>query len=243
MYRSLWIRLATFLVWLLAAGCAVYWALQFVSRPLSPVSATVATPAPGIGTVDAQALAKGLGGGQVTASSNATDITPPPSALQAARFQLTGVVVNKSPAGQGLALIAVDGKPPRPYRVGTGLTDGVVLHSVAAGKAMLATTQDAAPSLTLELPQQTSAVVGTAIASRPLISTTPPTPPATPTPAPAAAAPTPTAPTPTAPPPAASPAATPMPVPGQKPPRLGANRQRGVDREARTEAQDAAPAQ
>jgi general secretion pathway protein C len=207
MQRTLWNQTATFLVWLLAAASVVYWALQFVSGPASPLSAAVAAPAPGVGTVDAQALAKGLGGGAAPITSpEAAPVTP--SVFQAARFVLTGVVVNRGGVSPSVALIGVDGKPPRPYRVGTSLADGIVLHSVSAGKAMLATSSDAPVGLTLELPQLTSAVAGTAIAARPAA---PPvfTPPATAS---------------------ANPAASPMSALGQRPERLGANREREADR-------------
>jgi general secretion pathway protein C len=228
MQRPPWIRFATFLIWLLAAASAVYWALQFVQGPTSPISAAVAAPAPSGSAVDAQALAKGLGGGNVTPRDTSPDAAP--SAFQATRFVLTGVVVNRNASGQGVALIAVDGKPPRPYRVGTPLADGIVLHSVSAGKALLSASQDAAPGLTLELPQLTSAVAGTAIVSRPAIS-------------PQAI--------PVAPAPSASPAANPMAGPGTRPARFGANREREADRakekDARREtqkaSQDGAPAQ
>ena len=217
MQRPPWIRFATFLVWLLAAGCAVYWALQFVRGPALPPSAAVAAPAPGTGAVDTQALARGLGGGKAQLSSP-TEVVAAPSAFQAARFLLTGVVVQKSsrPANQqGVALIAVDGKPPRPYRVGSQLADGVMLHSVSAGKAMLSASADAAPGLTLELPQLTTAIAGTALAVRPAL----------PTAIPATV-------------PAISPSNNPMAapnatgVPGQRPPRPLANRQREAAREA-----------
>jgi general secretion pathway protein C len=178
MQRPLWNRFATFLVWLLAAGCAVYWALQFVRGPATPLSAAVAAPNSNVGAVDAQALARGLGGGQAPAPSAAQAAAPSP--IQASRFVLSGVVVQKS-SQQGVALIAVDGKPPRPFRVGSALADGVMLHSVSAGKAMLATSPDAAPGLTLELPQLTSAIAGTAIPARAAMpAATSPTPPANP---------------------------------------------------------------
>ncbi len=221
MYRPLWNRLATFLVWLLAAASAVYWALQFVQGPTSPISAAVAAPVPGVGSVDAQALAKGLGGGLLAASSPSATAQAAQSALQAARFVLTGVVVNRNSSQQGVALIAVDGKPPRPYRVGSPLTEGVVLHSVTAGKAMLSATLDAAPGLTLALPQLTSAVVGTAVVSRPNLAAIPANPAAAPTNS------------------AATPAANPMSALGQRPSRPGANRQREGDKES----QSPAPAQ
>ncbi len=223
MQRPPWIRFATFLVWLLAAGSAVYWALQFVRGPNAPLSAAVAAPASGAGALDAQALARGLGGGKAQPSSP-TEVAAAPSAFQAERFLLTGVVVQKSsrPANQqGVALIAVDGKPPRPYRVGSQLADGVMLHSVSAGKAMLSASADAAPGLTLELPQLTTAVAGTAQAVRPALPAT--MPPAIPA----------TMPAPTISPsnnPMAGPSAT--GVPGQRPPRPLANRQREAAREA-----------
>jgi general secretion pathway protein C len=223
MQRSFWNRFATFLVWLLATGCVVYWALKFVRGPQVPLSAAVASPANSAGAVDAQALAKALGGGVAPAVAAASPAVAP-SALQAARFVLTGVVVQKAGSGTGVALIAVDGKPSRPYRVGSALTDGVVLHSVSAGKAMLSTAANAPAGLTLELPQLTTAVAGNVVAVRP----------AMPAPIPAAAA------TPAA-NPMAVPGATPG-VPGQRPPRPLANRQRGADKETARD-QAGSPAQ
>lgn len=216
MQRPLWIRFATFLVWLVAAGCAVYWALKFVTGPSAPLSAAVAAPAAGLGVVDTQALARGLGGGK-TALTNPTEVAAAPSAFQASRFVLTGVVVQKTGSSRGVALIAVDGKPPRPYRVGTQLADGVVLHSVSAGKAMLASAADAPPGLTLELPQLTTALAGTALATRPAM-------PSMPSAIPSISAPL-----------AATQAANPMAapgIPGQRPPRPLANRQRENEKEA-----------
>jgi general secretion pathway protein C len=176
MQRPLWNRLATFLVWLLAALCCVYWALKFVRGSVAPLSAAVAAPASSVGAVDTQSLAIGLGGGKAPAGSSPTEAPAAPSALQAARFLLTGVVVQKTRASSGVALIAVDGKPPRPYRVGSQLTDGVVLHSVAVGKALLSSAMDAAPSLTLDLPQIYTASVGNARPSRPALQAEPYTP-------------------------------------------------------------------
>ncbi len=217
MQRSLWNRLATFVVWLLAAGSVVFWALKFVRGPVAPVSAAMASPSASSFSVDPQALAKGLGGGQIAPSPNAASPSPSVQAIQASRFLLTGVVVDNAKNGSGVALIAVDGKPPRPYRVGAVLADGAMLHSVAAGRAMLSVSSGEAPSLTLELPMLTSAVAGTAMPARPAFS-----------PAPVAAA--------------ARPAAIPMPPADSRAPRFGANRQREESRAAPAE-QAEAPAQ
>lgn len=231
MQRPLWNRFATFLVWLLTAACAVYWVLKFSSGPSAPSTASVAR-ATGTDAVDAQALAKGLGGGK-TAPVAPSEIATAPSALQATRFLLTGVVVQKANSGQGVALIAVDGKPPRPYRVNAQLADGVILHSVSAGKAMLATGKDTPAILSLELPRLISAVAGTAVPPRPVlpvpaITANPgmnPAPMLTPSAAPgglpmAASA-----------MPPANPMAAPG-IPGQRPPRPLANRQREGEKES-----------
>ncbi len=241
MQRSLWIRFATFLVWLLAAGCAVYWALKFVKGPQAPASAAVATAPTAAGAADLNALAKGLGGGQALISSAAAPAAAP-SALQASRFVLTGVVVQKS-SRQGVALIAVDGKPSRPYRVGSTLADGVILQSVSNGKAMLATSPDGAPDLTLELPKLTTALVGNAVAARPNQSMVQPTVPSVvqpiaPQPNLATSLPSPINSTPSAvqAPLAAAMTATspanPTAAPGSRPPRPLANRLREMPQEA-----------
>lgn len=219
MTRSIWIRFATFLVWLLAAGCIVYWALKFVNGAVAPLSASVAAPSAGAGNLDALSLTKGLGGRQPPASNNPPAVAAA-SALQASRFVLTGVVVQRS-SRQGVALIAVDGKPPRPYRVGAELADGVILQSVSNGKAMLATSAEAAPELTLALPQLSSAVVGTAVAARPILPS-PVFAPPIPTPVAAAAIAT------TPPNALANPSAT----LGNRPARSLANRQREGEKES-----------
>ncbi|MFM7330644.1 MAG: type II secretion system protein N, partial [Brachymonas sp.] len=162
MQRTFWIRFATFVIWLLVGGSAVFWGLKFVQGPAAPPSANAAVSSGAAAAVDSQALAKGLGGGRaVTSNLGANDaVNVPANSIVSSRFVLTGVVVNRAGSSQSsVALIAVDGKPARPYRVGAGVEDGVVLHSVAAGKAMLAVNMQTEPSTTLELPKLTTAVV------------------------------------------------------------------------------------
>jgi general secretion pathway protein C len=130
-----------------------------------PLSAALAAAPASAGAADLSALAKGLGGGKAPINSALTGAVAP-NALQASRFILTGVVVQKS-SQQGVALIAVDGKPARPYRVGSALADGVVLQGVSNGKAMLSASAQAATELTLELPRLITALVGNATAARP----------------------------------------------------------------------------
>jgi general secretion pathway protein C len=139
------LRLVTFLVAALAAASATYWGLLWSAAAPSAASAAViyasASPA------DPQLVARVLGGAQAGVAA----APGPPVDAVAKRFQLTGVVAERSKGGY--ALIAIDGKPAQPYRVGSRVDDALVVHSVAARSAALAASVDAPVSLTLELPQ------------------------------------------------------------------------------------------
>ncbi len=140
---SLWrLRIVTFLIAALAAASAAYWVLKWrATTPPSP-GAALAYASPVM--ADPRALARLLGGGQ-------TQITATLALSQASRFKLMGVVADL--ARGGYALIAIDGKPARPYHVGSRLTESLVLHSVARRSAALATSLDAPATVTLELPK------------------------------------------------------------------------------------------
>jgi general secretion pathway protein C len=69
---------------------------------------------------------------------------PTPSSSQ---FKLLGVIA--STKGQGSALIAVDGQPPKAYRVGQEVSEGVKLISLAPKQARL---KSNGQDLVLELP-------------------------------------------------------------------------------------------
>jgi general secretion pathway protein C len=132
---------ATFAVWALVAASAVYWGLKLTARPAGPPAAPLAvrTPAP----ANPAAVARLLGASPVAAAA-----TPSPSL--ASRFALVGVVASRS--HKGAALIAVDGKPAKPFRVGAAVNEGLVLQSVDSRRAVLAASVDGPPVLTLDLP-------------------------------------------------------------------------------------------
>jgi general secretion pathway protein C len=71
-----------------------------------------------------------------------------PVASLSSRFALIGVVADATHSGA--ALIAVDGKPPKPFRVGANIDENLVLQSVDSRRAVLGS--GGAPVLTLELP-------------------------------------------------------------------------------------------
>ena len=137
-------RGATFVLWALAAASAVAWGLRIAgTAPVEELPAAAAQP---VAAADPAALARLLGG--VPAAPGAAPAAPG----LASRFHLLGVAAGAQ-SGAGAAVIAVDGKPGRPYRVGATLDEGVVLQSVHGRQAVLgAPGAGGQPLVTLELP-------------------------------------------------------------------------------------------
>ena len=133
-----WPRIATFGLAALAAGSVLFWGLRLQQPSHAPGAAPATAPAPA--QADPQSIARLLGAGQAPVAVLA------PSA--ASRYALAGVV-----AGQrgGAALISVDGKTARPYRVGSRVDDGLVLQSVSGRRAALAASAAGPAAFTLEM--------------------------------------------------------------------------------------------
>ncbi len=141
------------MIWALVAGAALFWGLRLLvsAAPVAPN-----TPVAAIGPAARGDLTRLLG----------SDPPPPAVAVAAeappdARFQLIGVVAPRAQAAarEGLALIAVDGKPAKAYRVGAVIEGQTILKSVAARGAMLGP-RDGAPQVTLTLTPPTAANTG-----------------------------------------------------------------------------------
>lgn len=143
---SIWsLRLITLAVWLLVVLCGVYWAMKFVT--VKPVNAAFAAATPAV-VLDTQAIAMLLG-----APNSAVEqvvITPASS-----NYALFGLAMEKS--GRGVALIATDGKPAKPYRVGGKVADEWVLKSISRTGVILAASMDAADGIKLDLPVRLTA--------------------------------------------------------------------------------------
>ena len=137
------VRIATFVVFALAAASAAFWSIKVwgVSQPGGAGLAALASAPP----LDPQAVAQALGGG-----ASALRVAEAPVA-SSGRFVLHGVVADT--AHVGVALIAVDGKPAKPYAVGKVIDGRLLVQSVNGRRAVLASAMDAAPEVTLELPQ------------------------------------------------------------------------------------------
>ncbi|HSQ73551.1 MAG TPA: hypothetical protein VLM87_14120 [Rubrivivax sp.] len=147
------VRWWTFLVWALVAASALAWGLKvFVTPQPAPPQARVAEPASAL----RGDLTRLLGADPVAPVAKAA---PEPAAD--ARFDLVGVVSPRSSqaAREGLALIAVDGKPPRAYRVGAVVDGAHVLQTVSARGATLGP-RDGAAVIALTLPPPAPAATG-----------------------------------------------------------------------------------
>ena len=136
-------RIVTLLVWLLAGASVMYWGLKLSGPSSASMNATVATS--GAAQSDPGMVAYLLGVRQSAVSAPTADAPPAPS-----RFSLTGVIAGHT--NHGAALISVDGKAPKPYRVGSQIEPGLVLQSVAPRRAVLAASADGPAAFTLDLP-------------------------------------------------------------------------------------------
>lgn len=134
------VRLGTLALWAAAGASVVFWGLRLSAPaagpavPVAPVTAIVP---------DAQALARVLG---------AQPLAPAAPAVQlSSRFALIGVLSGRA-SGGGAALIAVDGKPAKPFRVGATVDEGLVLQTLGPRQAQLGPAVGEPATLTLDMP-------------------------------------------------------------------------------------------
>lgn len=133
---------STFVLWALVAGSAVFWGLKMSARsaPITAPAMAARPPAP----ADPAAVARLLGAAPVTAGA------APAAPSAGSRMTLVGVVASRSQ--HGAALISVDGKPAKPFRVGAMVDEGLVLQSVQGRQAVLGASVSGPATVTLELP-------------------------------------------------------------------------------------------
>lgn len=134
-------RLSAFLVWALAAASAVFWGLRVFSQPLAvPPHAQPVMPAAGSPAAVARMLAP-------AAAASAAAV---PSAASA-RFRLLGVMAPRPGGRGGVALLSIDGQPPRAYRPGAVVEGELLLQQLGPRSASFGPA-GAAAAFTLELP-------------------------------------------------------------------------------------------
>ncbi len=139
---SLWpARAGAFLLATAAAASVVYWTLQIQSVQLQAPRVSVDSASPA--AVDSVAVARALGASPQAAGPIVADVSV------SSRLVLAGIVASHK--GSGAALIAVDGKPAKPFQVGATVTDNWVLRRVQARSVSLS---QGGAEVALELPQK-----------------------------------------------------------------------------------------
>jgi general secretion pathway protein C len=154
--RAMPARLSAFVIWAFAASGLVFWGYRLSVRPLAMPAHTR--------TVSESAGARGDMSRMLGTSLAPANVAAAPVAANS-RFRLLGVLapppgsVEQHPA-RGVALIAVDGKPARAYKVGARLDNELVLQSISRRSASIGPAQGAA-SVVLELPPPLAPATGT----------------------------------------------------------------------------------
>lgn len=139
--RAGWPAGAAAVLWCAAAASLVFGWLHFPQGQPS-VTATVVNADPAMASPDVAAGLRRAWGVQQDA--------PQIDTAQSMRYQLLGVVAGAS--GQGSALIAIDGQPPKPYRVGQVVSEGIFLQSLGSREARLGAGLDGPSQINLSLP-------------------------------------------------------------------------------------------
>jgi len=143
------VRWVAFGLWAAVAASAVYWGLKlFVPGLAVPAQTTVAS----LQATPRGDLSRLLGADEVPVVAEAA---PDP------RFHLIGVVAPRAAgaAREGLALIAVDDKPARAYRVGAVVDGDTVLQEVHARSVALGP-RDGPVRVSLDIPPPPPASTG-----------------------------------------------------------------------------------
>lgn len=152
--RRMAARWLAFVIWAAVSATAAFWALRLLA-PMTPAPAhtlTVATAAAARGD-----LARILGVDSMPAAA-----TREAAPAEERRYQLLGVAAPRAAADsrEAVALIAVDGKPARAYRIGAAVDGDTVVLSVGARNVGLGPRGGAA-TVALELPALPPAATGT----------------------------------------------------------------------------------
>lgn len=143
-------RLLTLLLATLAAASAWFWVLHWPATTAGPGwhSASINPP-----VADPAQVARLLGAS--AAPDGAANLPDP---VAPANIKLLGVIAppdagaRDGAGGLGRALIAVEGGPPKPFRVGQAVTGQLMLQSVQARSAVLAPDAQSPATVTLTLP-------------------------------------------------------------------------------------------
>ena len=140
--------LVTTAVWAVLGLSAVAWGLALWPKNSQPLAVSVASvEATNVPVLQAADIAKVLG-----ASGAAPASSPLTTAPAAERMSLLGVAM--AGKGNAIAVISLDGQPPKPFHVGATVSAGLVLQSVTSTQALLGAALKSPTLSTLELPKR-----------------------------------------------------------------------------------------
>jgi general secretion pathway protein C len=147
-------RLSAFVIWALVAAAAVFWGLRLMVSPAAAPAGALA--------VD-QSVSMGsdltrLFGAAPVANTEVAAAVPANS-----RFKLIGVMAGRTTAegtAPGIALIAIDDKPPRPFVAGARIEEQLFLKTVSPRTASLGPA-DGPATILLEVPPLPQPATGT----------------------------------------------------------------------------------
>jgi general secretion pathway protein C len=135
-------RLSAFIVWAALAASAVFWGLRLAGA--SPVAPPHTVPV-GDAMVPHADLTRLFGAEPVKTADT------PAAAPESSRFKLIGLAAPRTAGGPGVALISIEGKPARAYRIGAAVDGDLVLQEVERRSVALGPRGTAA-TVRLELP-------------------------------------------------------------------------------------------
>lgn len=140
-------RLSALLIWAAVAASLAYWGLRWLAPPTGvPHNAAAVTLDGGVRGDLRRLLA-----GPAKADASANQADPSLASALAARLKLLGVVAPQPGGSQGVALLSIDGKPPRAVRVGGTVDGDMVLQSLTQRGASIGPV-DGPVAVSLDLP-------------------------------------------------------------------------------------------
>lgn len=147
-------RIAALLIWAAVAASLAYWGLRWLAPPVGvPHNAAPVTLETGV-RGELQRLLTG------PIRTEGPQANPSAASALASRIKVIGVMAPSPGQSAGVALLSVDGKPPKAIRVG-GVVDGeMVLQDLSQRSARIGP-QDGANFLTIDLPGLPPPATGT----------------------------------------------------------------------------------
>ena len=150
-------RSVAFAIWALVAGTGVFWGMRLFVQPEQASLQVIITGQSGLARGDVSRL---LGSNPVAQAAGEVLLAKPDFG---GRLRLAGVAAPKHHGGPGLAIISVDGNPPRVYRVGAVIDTDLVLQDVSWRTATIVMAHNGAyngPEVILEMPALAAAERG-----------------------------------------------------------------------------------